>query len=83
MKIVEVSNLSIKRKCKQKDIASIILKFHESNAEASEILFDENDYKSTASAYSSFYKSIKRMHINVSIIQDQGRLYLIKKQNQV
>lgn len=79
MKIVEHSNLSIKRRRKPKDIASIILRFYESDAEAYEIVFDENDYSSLVSAYSSFRRAVKCMHVNVLVTQYQGRLYLIKE----
>lgn len=80
MKFVPVSIERIdSRKRSKKKVMKMVEEFWESDSQAVRVEFNENEYKSIASAQSTFRKAAKALNIGVFAMTRNGVLYLVKE----
>ena len=80
MKFEAVSYEECKRlRRRKKKVMQAIDDFWKSDMQAATVDFNENEYKSIASAQSSFSKAAKKMKVGVIVMSRDGKLYLVKE----
>lgn len=73
--VEEISNL----RCKRKKIQQMIEDFWQSDLQVVRVEFNEQEYKSLASAQSSFSKAARSMKVGVFAVSRNGKLFLVKE----
>lgn len=81
MKLIPVHDVATREKVRKRahrKLQNIILEFQESTSDTSLVSCDPEEYASASSLSGGLARAVRRLRVDVLVVQRKGKVYLIK-----